>query len=198
VQRHQDRRRHQGGSTGGSRPGWRQLPHRGWRQLPRRRSPLPSGLATPPLALLPRRLAHSVLPASLLPRSTPLRAFPIATSRLPRRPRPCRIDTRPGAVPLLRTLWLEPGLASLEQTHPGLRPIHQPPLRPLLRSPFCWIFYWAHGRFCSRRAKSRGRVPSLLRGDCRRRPPAQQIRLPNRRHKPKQNPGGPLLAAFPT
>jgi hypothetical protein len=53
--------------------------------------------------------------------------------------------------------------ASLQQAHPCTRPVRSTG-SPLLCPLPCLILRWAHGRFCSRRVKSRRRAATRLRG----------------------------------
>jgi hypothetical protein len=129
---------------------------------PRAECAYPRGLGS-----LPPCTAPAVALVRPSPRLATLRPTPIRQTRLPPRPRTCRRGTHRRAVPLLRTARLEPQLAALEQALPSpwLPPRSTTPrLRP---GPLWSIVRRAHGRLCSRRAKSREGVPPLSRGDCR-------------------------------
>lgn len=126
------------------------------------------------------------------PRLATLRPTPIRSPRLPTRPRPCRSDAARRAVPLLGSSRLEPALAALEQATSS--PWAAPRTSRLRPEPIRSIVPWAHGRLCSRRTKSRERVPALSRGDF---PRGRAVRLPrlhDHHQRPPPHPGPPLAA----
>lgn len=143
-------------------------------------------------AHLPRGSPPTIGTVSRLPGPTSLRSAAIALPRFPPGPGARRRHARRGAVPLLRHPGREPPLAPLQQTHPCARTPCEPP--SLRHSSICWIFGWAHGSPCSRRTKSRGRAPTLPRGDRRPRLVRSSAHLVN---CGPEGPG-PLLAATTT